>query len=172
MNTLWGYFWPLVAAGLLIGAITGIIAFRLRPSASVEKRRRTGSLAGGIAACFAAAALWSGPLGAADRLTHRVESDARLTLDNYEMTQVTAHLHRAPLTRRLILSGPADDLQRSELSRILGSLSGVSDARWSSRGGVPLIVESAAAALLGFLFGLLLAYLVELRRRYNAQWNW
>jgi hypothetical protein len=28
------------------------------------------------------------------------------------------------------------------------------------------------ASLLGFLLGLLLAYLVELRRRYNAQWNW
>jgi hypothetical protein len=27
-------------------------------------------------------------------------------------------------------------------------------------------------AVLGFLFGLLVAYLVELRRRYNAQWNW
>ena len=36
----------------------------------------------------------------------------------------------------------------------------------------PLIVEAAAVALLGFLFGLLLAYLVELRRRYNAQWTW
>ena len=27
-------------------------------------------------------------------------------------------------------------------------------------------------AVLGFLFGLLLAYLIELHRRYNAQWNW
>jgi hypothetical protein len=26
--------------------------------------------------------------------------------------------------------------------------------------------------VLGFLFGLLLAYLIELRRRYNAQWTW
>jgi hypothetical protein len=35
-----------------------------------------------------------------------------------------------------------------------------------------LIVEGMAVALLGFLFGLLVAYLVELRRRYNSQWNW
>jgi hypothetical protein len=37
---------------------------------------------------------------------------------------------------------------------------------------VPLIAEGAAVAVLGFLLGLLLAYLVELRRRYNAQYNW
>ena len=30
----------------------------------------------------------------------------------------------------------------------------------------------AGIALLGFLFGLLLAYLGELHRRHNAQWNW
>ena len=39
-------------------------------------------------------------------------------------------------------------------------------------GGTPLIAEGTGASLLGFLIGLLLAYLVELRRRYNAQWNW
>jgi hypothetical protein len=45
--------------------------------------------------------------------------------------------------------------------------------RWTAnRGGVPLIAESVIATLAGFLFGLLLAYLVELRRRYNSQWNW
>jgi hypothetical protein len=70
------------------------------------------------------------------------------------------------------LSGPADAFQRSELLRILNLLSGVRDVSWTNRGGVPLIVESALAAILGFLFGLLLAYLIELRRRYNAQWNW
>jgi hypothetical protein len=35
-----------------------------------------------------------------------------------------------------------------------------------------LIAEGMAVSVLGFLFGLLLAYLFELRRRYNAQWNW
>jgi hypothetical protein len=39
-------------------------------------------------------------------------------------------------------------------------------------GGTPLIAEGGLIALLGFLVGLLLAYLVELRRRYNAQWSW
>jgi hypothetical protein len=88
------------------------------------------------------------------------------------MTQLSAHLHRGPLSRTLVLSGPADDFQRSELLRIMNLLAGVRDVSWSNRGGVPLFAESAVAALLGFLFGLLLAYLIELRRRHNAQWNW
>ena len=53
------------------------------------------------------------------------------------------------------------------------TLPGVSAATWSNAGGgTPLIAEGAGTSLLGFLIGLVLAYLVELRRRYNAQWNW
>jgi hypothetical protein len=36
---------------------------------------------------------------------------------------------------------------------------------------MPLIVEACAVVLAGFLFGLVLAYLVELRRRSNAEWR-
>jgi hypothetical protein len=163
--TLWSYFWPAFAAALVVGLFSGIFAFR--------SPRRNRLLAIGAGAAIALALLWHGPLGAADRFAAKVESDARLTLDNYEMWKVTAHLHRGPLSRRLLLAGPANDLQSSELVRIMGSLSGVSSARWSSKGsGTPLILECVGVALAGFLFGLLLAYLVELHRRYNAQWNW
>jgi hypothetical protein len=55
----------------------------------------------------------------------------------------------------------------------MGDLPGASRASWSgANGGLPLIVEGSIASLVGFLIGLLLAYLVELRRRYNAQWKW
>lgn len=185
MNAWWSYFWPAFAAGLIIGAIAGSIAYRVRILPSNEPgsreqrlampaaRKRRLALIGGFILSFAAAGLWHGPLGAADRFAATVERAARATLDNYEMTQVAAHLHRGPLTRRLILSGPADDFQSSELVRIMSGLPGVSGARWSPQGGgPPLIAEGAAVAVLGFLLGLLLAYLVELRRRYNAQWNW
>ena len=102
-----------------------------------------------------------------------IERDARITLDNYEMPRITARLHRAPLTRTLILSGIADDFQQSELARILATLPGVRTVRWSpAGGGLPLIAEAFVATLLGFLFGLALAYLAERRRRYNSQWNW
>lgn len=164
MNPLWNYFWPAFAVGLLIGAIGGLIAFR--------RRRRALLIGGGLALSLAAAALWHGPLGAADRFQGQVERAARQTLDYYEMTAVTARLHHGPLTRRMRLAGPADDFQRSELVRIMDELPGVSGARWSGAGGLPLIAEVGVVALAGFLIGLLLAYLVELRRRYNAQWKW
>jgi uncharacterized membrane-anchored protein YhcB (DUF1043 family) len=184
MSTFWNFFWPLFSTGLVIGVIAGTVAFRLpikqlkdahagvADTPRIEWRKRAIALAVGTMLSLAPAGLWSGPLGAADRLATQVEHDARFTLDNYEMTQITGHLHRAPLSRTLILSGPADDFQRSELVRILSIIPGVSRVRWSNRGGVPLIAEAAGAAILGFLLGLLIAYVAELRRRYNSQWSW
>jgi hypothetical protein len=181
MNALWSYFWPLVAIGLLIGAIAGSIGFRA-PRATEEQRdsalaawrkKRRLTLAAGVLATLACAALWHGPLGGAGRFADRVETSTRDTLTYFEMISVTGKLHRAPLTRRIQLSGPADDFQRSELVRIIGGLPGVSTAHWRPMGGgTPLIAEGGLIAILGFLVGLLLAYLVELRRRYNAQWSW
>ena len=166
MNAFWSYFWPVFGAGLAAGVIAGAFAFRRQPTRWVL-------LAAGVVASILLAALWHGPLGGADQFETKVDRGIRATLTYYEMTQVTAHLHHDPLTRRVLLSGPADDFQRSELVRLMDELPGVSSASWSSNGGgVPLIVEGAAVSVLGFLLGLLLAYLVELRRRYNAQWNW
>jgi hypothetical protein len=169
MSASWNYFWPPFAAALVVGLVAGLIAFRLRRT----REQRYGALAIGVLVSVALAMLWHGPLGAADRFAADVEQSARATLVYDEIPQVSGHLHRGPLTRRMILSGPADDFQRSELVRIMGGLPGVSSAQWSAEpGGPPLIVEGAMVAVVGFLFGLLIAYLIELRRRYNAQWNW
>ena len=165
MNALWAYFWPCFAAGLLVGAIIGRITFKRRSGREVR-------LGLGVALSLILAALWHGPLGGADRFQTKVERDIQQMLVHYEMTQVTAHLHQHPLSRRVMLSGPADDFQRQGLIDYLDQISGVESATWSNRGGMPLIVEAMIVSLVGFLFGLLLAYLVELRRRYNAQWNW
>ena len=166
MNAFWAYFWPAFGLGLAAGVIAGAIGFRRRS-------RRVVALTAGVVASMVLAALWHGPLGGAATFETKVNRGIKATLVYYEMTQVTAHLHHGPLTRRVLLSGPADDFQRSELVRLMNELPGVSSTSWSSDGGgVPLIVEGAGVSLLGFLLGLLLAYLVELRRRYNAQWNW
>ena len=166
MNALWTYFWPIFAAGLVVGAVAGTFAFR-RP------KRRTLARVGGILIAIAAAALWHGPLGAADQFSGRVERGAKQALAYYEMTQVSAKLQRNPLSRRLILTGPADDFQHGELVRVLDQLPGVSSVGWSPRrGALPLIAEAALIAIAGFLLGLVLAYLLELHRRYNAQWKW
>ena len=184
MNAFWDYFWPCFAVGLLVGIIAGAIAFR-RPRVAKDKlaekspvspgsrRRRFIALGAGVAASLAATAIWSGPLGGADRFVSHVERTAREALDNYEIPKISAHLERGPLTRRLVLAGPADDFQAKELARLLSELPGVSLAEWApSPAGPPLILEAEGVAMLGFLLGLLLAYLVELRRRYNAQWTW
>ena len=84
----------------------------------------------GLAATVGFTALWHGPMGAGDRLAAHVEGEARRTLDHYEMLTIQAKLHRGPLSRRLMLSGPADDFQRSELIRILDETPGVLDVRW------------------------------------------
>ncbi|HEX2803833.1 MAG TPA: hypothetical protein VHN55_07635 [Sphingomicrobium sp.] len=163
MNPLWSYFWPLFALGLLLGGLAGSIWLR---------RKRRLALLVGAAVALAGSALWHGPVGAADRFAATVDRSAQRTLTDFEMSQIEAHLRRGPLSRRLILSGPADDFQRTELVRIMSATPGVSRATWSTGAGLPLLAEAALASASGFLLGLLLAYLVELHRRHNAQWKW
>lgn len=165
MNALWSYFWPALGLGMVSGIIAGSYAYR--------RRGRIVPLAAGVVVSILLAALWHGPLRGAERFSAQVEKGVHDTLVYYEMTQVTGHLHHGPLTRRVLLSGPADDFQRSELVRLMNQVPGVESTVWASDGGgTPLIVEGGLVAVLGFLLGLLLAYLVELRRRYNSQWKW
>lgn len=98
--------------------------------------KRSHSVLLGVAATLAVAELYHGLMGASDRLEARVEGAARATLDRHEMTQVTAQLEDKPLTRTLILSGPADDFQRSELVRIMDEVPGVAAVEWAA-GSVP-----------------------------------
>lgn len=84
----------------------------------------------GVTATLAFAALWHGPLGAGDRLAARAERVAHATFVKYERPMNSARLERGPLTRRLILSGPADDFQRSEIARIMAQVPGVNEVRW------------------------------------------
>lgn len=91
--------------------------------------RRTTVLLG-LAAVIGFSALWHGPMGAGERLAAQSEASARRTLDYYEMPMIQAKMQRGPLSRRLVLGGPADDFQRSELVRILDETPGVLDVRW------------------------------------------
>src|SRR6186997_456211 len=101
---------------------------------------RTSILAIGIATAIGATWIWHGPLGAGDRFAAGVEGRARAMLDHYEMVHVQARLERGPLTRRVILSGPADDFQRREIKRMVEAQPGVAEAAWS-----PSSLESEAA---------------------------
>lgn len=175
MNAFWAFFWPILGFGLVAGVIAGLVGFRRRPKmllADYLRRRTRVPIAGGVL-CVLAALLWTGPLGGADRLVGEVDREVHQSLVENEMTMMQAHLHRGPLTRDLALSGPADDFQRGALAEALEALPGVHDASWGNAGGgVPLVLEAAIAALLGYAIGLVIAYIVELRRRYSAEWSW
>jgi hypothetical protein len=123
VTAIWHFYWPVFVAAVVIGLAAGVIAFR-KPG----PERRAPLAAGALSAVLVATA-WH-LLSAGDRLGRSVEQSVRTTLANYEMDQVTAQLERGPLSRTIILSGPADDFQRRELIRILDEVPGVSSVRW------------------------------------------
>ena len=178
MSPMWSYFWPLFAIGLVAGAFGMWRSYRQgRAGRSRRDRRLTVGLAPGVA--IAGALIWHWPLGAADRLAGTAERTARTTLVYYELPQINAVVQRAPMTRRVLLSGQADAFQRRELVRIMNEIPGVGSVAWQTPSGpgrsrmmLPLLVEAAMAALAGLAFGMLAAHIVELRRRANAEWSW
>lgn len=124
----------------------------------------------GLAATVASALLWHGPGGAADRFVTRSERDVRQMLDYFEMPQLTARVQRAPVARRIIYSGRADDFQRAELVRLAEDLPGIGEARWSAPRTMlsyplPLFVEAIALALGFFLLGLTISAVAWFARR-------
>lgn len=170
MNLFWDLYWPALVVAAVAGVLTGTIAFRRKRGG-----RRNLALAAGIAGMLILTWAWHGLGGTGDRLANTVERSSRELLVAFEMNPVHAVVERAPLRRTLVLSGPADDFQRSELVRILDEVPGVANVRWvdmQSRFTLPLLVEAELAALVSFGLGLLLAYLLELRRRSNAEWRW
>ena len=179
MNLFWDVYWPLLTAAVVIGVLAGVAGFRATSARKPKTReyRRHGELrvAAGALAVLALGALLHGPLGAGEQLASTVDRRSRQVLVDWEMPQVQAHLDRGPLKRTLTLSGPADGFQRTELVRIMDDVPGVGSVRWSDMKppfALPLVVEAELAALVCFGLGLLLSYLLELRRRYRAQWSW
>jgi hypothetical protein len=86
----------------------------------------------GLAAVVAETALLHGPLGAGERVAAKIERAANTEIKRLELPLVRARIERGPLTRNLILAGPADSFQQPELARILSSISGIGDARWTT----------------------------------------
>lgn len=91
----------------------------------------------GVVGTLAVAEIYHGPVGASDRLEQRVEKAVRAELDRNEMTMIKAELKERPLSRTVVLSGPADDFQRSELVRVLNQVPGVAAVEWDP-GSLPV----------------------------------
>lgn len=127
------------------------------------------ALAIGVAATLAASFLWHGPGGAGERFAGPIDRTMRATLDHYEMRPVAARMQRDPLTRRLLLDGPADAFQRAEIARIALEVPGLGSAHWSGPRNppraLPLLAEVMLMALAAFAIGVVLAYIAALRRR-------
>ena len=179
MSLLWDLYWPVMTVAIVLGINAGAIAFRKRGPSQFKKinwpRRRVLALAGGVALVLGVGFIWDEPVGKSEIFAAEIDRQARQVLVNYEMEPVTARVERDPISRTILLSGPADEFQRSELVRILDGLPGVANVRWTdtrSSFTLPLLIEVELAALVSFGLGLLLAYLLELRRRSNAQWRW
>ena len=92
---------------------------------------RSTILLAGIVAVGVITWAWHAPLGAGERFAAAVDERARAMLDKYEMVHVQARMERSPLTRQVVLSGPADDFQRGEIERLVEAQPGVADATWS-----------------------------------------
>ncbi|GAA4749188.1 hypothetical protein GCM10023264_14290 [Sphingomonas daechungensis] len=177
MNFLWDLYWPVITAAVVIGVVAGRIGFRKDKAVGREayKRKRSLTVLIATAAVLIIAWVWHGPVGTGERFASSTEQFTRKVLIDWEMAPVQAAVVRSPLKRSLVLSGPADAFQRSELVRILNDVPGVGEVHWADSGSgfaLPLLLEVELAALISFGLGLLLAYLLELRRRYNAQWSW
>lgn len=181
MSLLWHFYWPAIVAGLVIGILAGRHGFRRAseneaPAAPKKKGLARYPLLIGMLAAFAVGSLWHS-LVAGQQYARHVEGVVAVKLADLEMTSVRARLERGPMRRTLLLNGPADDFQRTELVKLMGRQQGVSSGRWidppqGKSALLPLFVEAGIMALIGFVFGLLLAYLLELRRRSNAGWSW
>jgi hypothetical protein len=170
VNLLWDYYWPAIVAAVIIGVMSGRIAFQ-----RFAGRRRILAFVAGAVAAIALTALWHGPLGAGDRLANSLETSVRRLLVAFEVPQFRSQVERNPIRRTILLSGPADNFQRAETVRILNLSPGVAAARWTGstdRSSLPLLAEVTLASLVAFGLGLLLSYLLELRRRSRAEWRW
>src|SRR5690349_5971453 len=170
MNLLWDHYWPAIAAAVIIGVMTGRIGFQ-----RFAGQRRILAFVAGAVAAIALTALWHGPLGAGDRLANSLQTSVRQLLVAFEVPQFQSQVERNPIRRTILLSGPADKFQRAETVRILNDTPGVAAARWTGSSGgasLPVLAEVTLASLVAFGLGLLLSYLLELRRRSRAGGRW
>jgi hypothetical protein len=132
-----------------------------------------------IGFAFAMLAGWGyyGPAGQAEKLTGRIETDARNLVAQAELEGASVRLEREPLSRNLVLSGQANDLQREGLGSGLGVLDyaratpDVGQVRWDDGPkafSLPLLAETLIVAALAWLAGLLLGTLFFNRRERHS----
>ena len=112
--------------------------------------RRNTTILAGIAATLALGAVWHGPLGAGSRMAARMEARAQQFLIDWDLPEVHARVATGPISRMVLLSGPANDFQRDESKRRILTLPGVEAVAYEDEKAsppLPLVVEAELAAL-------------------------
>jgi hypothetical protein len=114
----------------------------------------------GLAVALAAGWIGHGPLGQGAAFIDRTEALAKAEAAATGVPRIEVRLGRDPLSRRAMLSGPANDFQRSGIGRLpgidgrVGAVPGVSGVSWDpARRGIPLLAETLALVALAYLIG-------------------
>jgi hypothetical protein len=128
----------------------------------------------GLVVALLAGLLWYGPAGQGERLANRIEGDARNLVAQARLPGTSVRLEREPLSRNLVVSGQASELQREGLGSGLGvkdyarATPDVGKVRWDDEPkafSLPLLVETLGVAAIAWLAGLLLGTLLFNRRQ-------
>jgi hypothetical protein len=128
---------------------------------------------------FALLAGWGfyGPFGQGEKLANRIESHARNLVAQTQLPGISVRLEREPLSRDLVVSGQANELQREGLGSGLGvkdyarATPDVGQVRWDDEPkgfSLPLLAETLIVAALAWLAGLLLGTLFFNRRERHS----
>lgn len=128
----------------------------------------------GLAAALLMGWIWHGPAGQGEAFAGAMEAQVKMAAAQAELPGIEARLEREPLTRRAIVSGEANDLQREGLGSQWGvkdyvrSVEGVAGVRWDDEPAgfrLPLLVETLILVALAYAVGFGLAYAFFGRRR-------
>lgn len=87
----------------------------------------------GLAATVASSWVFHEPLGYGRRLVDEMDRKVQYVVRKQDVPGVAAAFERSPLSRDLVLSGPADDFQRlGFIDLIRNSVEGVRDISWTA----------------------------------------
>jgi hypothetical protein len=131
----------------------------------------------GLAVALLAGWIWHGPAGQGERLAAGIHADARNLVAQAELPGITVNRESGPLSRDLVISGTANDLQREGLGSGFGikdyarATTRVGKVRWDDEPkafSLPLIAETLAVTAIFYLLGFALGALLFNRRERHS----
>ena len=128
----------------------------------------------GLAAALLMGWIWHGPAGQGEAFAGAMETQVKMAAAQAELPGIEARIERDPLSRRAVVGGEANDLQREGLGSQWGvldyvrSVEGVAGVRWEDEPAgfrLPLLAETLILVAAAYAVGFTLAFLFFGRRR-------